>query len=115
MNYMIEQLEDLAAILDLFAKHRQDDADALKTARGGATALRMSRLLGERDAYLHAARTARACILSNPPIEEEYATAYAEAQGAAATQVWTSMRLHDGDPRWIFVSPDTGYRGEALS
>lgn len=38
--------------------------------------------------------------LEDPSVVEEYALEYAGAQYAAGEEVWSSMRKHEGDPRW---------------
>ncbi len=51
---------------------------------------------------------------SDPPLAEEYALAYADAQLAAAVHIWASIQRHEGDPCWQYVARDQwALNGEA--
>lgn len=63
---------------------------------GPATATSMS----VRAGWNAAARVVSMAQLTNQPIADEYARAYADAQLEAGVYIWASVQRFKGDPTW---------------
>lgn len=63
---------------------------------GPATATSMS----VRAGWNAAARVVSMAVLDNPPVVDEYARAYSDAQVTAGIYIWASMQRFKGDPTW---------------
>jgi hypothetical protein len=101
MIYVCKSLQELADMLRKLGQNGTPEPGMLSAA--------------ERLGWNNAARVVEAAGLVNPPIAEEYAREYADAQFAAAVHIWASIQRHKGDPRWQWACEDSGGRCEVCT
>lgn len=98
MGYSFKSLHDIAQLFRQRAERIREELDA----NPRTTSVVRNARLNEQNIWLAAGDILRRTVLVDPPIAEEYAVAYAEAQDSAGWHIWASMQRHAGDPRWEY-------------